>query len=56
MNQDVSYYYKKMIENNWEVNDSSYEYASDELKFFITKILRKEISILKHIPKIELIK
>lgn len=50
---NVMKFYKRSLDNNWEIFDSDFEYIGDKLRFYIKIILGKNLSILKKVPSIE---
>lgn len=52
----VNTFYENAIEKGWVLEHSKYEYAGDELKYYITTILHKKLELLRYVPSIENLK
>ncbi|WOO38102.1 hypothetical protein R2R35_06260 [Anaerocolumna sp. AGMB13020] len=53
--ESVSRYYENAIRLDWDVFESNYKFAGDNLKYFIHYVLGKDLSILKEIPAISIL-
>lgn len=53
--ESVSKYYENAIRLEWDVYESNYKFAGDNLKFFVHYVLGKDLSILKEIPAISIL-
>ncbi|WP_310604504.1 hypothetical protein [Anaerosporobacter sp.] len=50
---NVSKFYNRAVESEWALNHAELDYIGKDLEFFITRVLNKDISILKDVASVE---
>ena len=53
---NVSKFYDRAVESEWTLNHAEIDYVGRELRFFIEKVLNKDITILKDVASVENLK
>jgi len=53
---NVSKFYERAVASDWSLIHADIDYVNKKLEFFITRILNKDISILKDVASVENIK
>lgn len=53
---NVSKFYDRAVESEWALNHAELDYVGRELNFFISRVLNKDISILKELASVEKLK
>ena len=53
---NVSKFYDRAVESEWALNHAELDYVRRELNFFISRVLNKDISILKELVSVENLK